>query len=160
MAVHRIGGNPGLWWLVLIAILAAHPPSAAATDLSPSVPSPPAAQSPFRWRLAGTLIEPNAHKALFARTNETRVVVEGQQIDNLTLIDVHPGVVTLRADGVTLVLSVEGYSVEEEAEVARRRAEESARANATVRATIAGQAAELQTANDQLLAATHQMQTR
>jgi hypothetical protein len=159
----RIGSLGSFLQLALSALVvfAAQPIHASsASDPAPAAQAPATADAPLRWRLAGTLITPGARKALFARVSETRVVTEGQQIDNLTLTRVQPGVVTLSAGGVAHVLSVEGYTAEEATEAARVRTADAAVVDAAVGATIARQAAELQIANDQLLAATRQMQSR
>ncbi len=116
------------------------------------------AESEWHWRLAGTLVGPGHHQAVFAQTGETRAVQEGQQIDGWTLTAVRQRGVTLTSAGVVRSLSMEGYSPEEQEALAQQRAEESQRMNAAVEANLANQERDIDAANNQLAAATQQMQ--
>jgi hypothetical protein len=111
----------------------------------------------WHWRLAGTLLGPGHRQAVFAQTDATRGVQEGQQIDGWTLVEVRPRQVTLAAHGETRALSMEGYSPEEQAAAARLRAEQGERMDTEAAVNLATQEGEIEAASSALAAATRQM---
>jgi hypothetical protein len=136
---------------------AASPAQIRVADGSPHLPGPVATPE-WHWRLAGTVLGPEQRQAVFAQTGETQAIAEGEQLDGWTLAAIRPGGVTLIAAGVARTLRMEGFSAEEQAAAAQLRAEANERRNVTVRANLARQEHEIETANTALAAATSRMQ--
>jgi hypothetical protein len=138
-------------------------PNSPNTPLEPQAPNrpdgnPQPASPEWRWRLTGTLVGSASPIAIFATLGETRSLQEGEKIDGWTLTKISPGAVILTRIHSRRILTLEGFSEEEAAEVARQQAEEAARREANVENDLAKQDQEIAASNDALLAATKQMQ--
>ncbi len=143
--------------------LSAHAAAALGRDgpTTSNPPDPNPASAPlWHWRLAGTLLGAGHRQAVFAQTNETRAVAEGQAIDGWTVLEVHQGGVTLVSRGNKRALRMEGFSPEEQAAAAAVRAEQGRRMDAAAQANLAKQETEIEAASGALAAATHRMQTQ
>jgi hypothetical protein len=76
---------------------------------------------PFEWRLAGTIVGPAAHEALFARAGEICWATQGDDIDGWQVSDVSAEGATLIKAGRTLSILIGGLTKVEQAEAARQQ---------------------------------------
>ena len=116
-----------------------------------------AAEQAWPWQLTGIVLTPALREALFTTGGQTRVVVEGEQIDGWTLSAVAAGTVTLRKNATVKRLGPDAWIPDEirAADSLRRAAD--ARAAQAAAGALANQQQDQATAESALGVATEQM---
>src|ERR1700761_5694784 len=82
--------------------------AAAQADTAPAQPAAvPTAAPTLEWRLAGLVVGPDVHEALFSHGSATRTLSLGRQIDGWTLVSIGSGSVVMAGSGQTRVLKLQ-----------------------------------------------------
>jgi hypothetical protein len=111
----------------------------------------------WHWRLTGTVVGPKLGEAVFAQGSETRVVEEGQEIDDWTLSAVDASGAILTRAGQTRTVTVDGLDDIESGRAALPSAAVARAANDAAMTALAQQSADEKAAEGFLHQATKAM---